>query len=153
LSSTDPLLSAPVAAGAAAEATTETALVGVFRSEAGRIVATLTRLLGDIDLAEDAVQEALATALERWPRDGPPDRPGAWLMTTARNKALDHLRRERTRATAREAALRLNIPTVFAATPRPATASPNAPRATSEVANRSRASRSVAGTCGRVVAS
>jgi RNA polymerase sigma-70 factor (ECF subfamily) len=109
LSSTDPLPSAPVAAGAAAEATTETALVGVFRSEAGRIVATLTRLLGDIDLAEDAVQEALATALERWPRDGTPDRPGAWLMTTARNKALDHLRRERTRATAREAALRLHI--------------------------------------------
>ena len=109
MSSTDPLPSAPVAAGAAAEATTETALVGVFRSEAGRIVATLTRLLGDIDLAEDAVQEALATALERWPRDGTPDRPGAWLMTTARNKALDHLRRERTRATAREAALRLHI--------------------------------------------
>jgi RNA polymerase sigma-70 factor, ECF subfamily len=99
----------PLAVAAAAEATTETALVGVFREEAGRIVATLTRLLGDIDLAEDAVQEALATALERWPRDGVPDRPGAWLMTTARNKALDHLRRERTRATAREAALRLNI--------------------------------------------
>jgi RNA polymerase sigma-70 factor (ECF subfamily) len=94
---------------AAASPTTESALVGVFRSEAGRIVATLTRLLGDIDLAEDAVQEALATALERWPRDGVPDRPGAWLMTTARNKALDHLRRERTRATAREAALRLHI--------------------------------------------
>ncbi|MDQ2961110.1 MAG: sigma-70 family RNA polymerase sigma factor [Candidatus Dormibacteraeota bacterium] len=87
----------------------EAALVGVFREEAGRIVATLTRLLGDIDLAEDAVQEALASALERWPRDGTPDRPGAWLMTTARNKALDHLRRERTRATAREAALRLHI--------------------------------------------
>ena len=94
---------------AAADATTEATLVGVFRNEAGRIVATLTRLLGDIDLAEDAMQEALATALERWPRDGLPDRPGAWLMTTARNKALDHLRRERTRATAREAALRLNI--------------------------------------------
>jgi RNA polymerase sigma-70 factor, ECF subfamily len=99
----------PLAVAAAAEATTETTLGGVFRNEAGRIVATLTRLLGDIDLAEDAVQEALATALERWPRDGVPDRPGAWLMTTARNKALDHLRRERTRATAREAALRLNI--------------------------------------------
>jgi RNA polymerase sigma-70 factor (ECF subfamily) len=99
----------PAGAAAAAEATTETALVGVFRNESGRIVATLTRLLGDIDLAEDAMQEALATALERWPRDGVPDRPGAWLMTTARNKALDQLRRERTRATAREAALRLNI--------------------------------------------
>jgi len=83
--------------------------MGVFRNEAGKIVATLARLLGDIDLAEDAVQEALATALERWPRDGVPDRPGAWLMTTARNKSLDHIRRERTRATAREAALRLHI--------------------------------------------
>ena len=103
MSSTDPV------PGALTEATTQTALAGVFRDEAGRIVATLTRLLGDIDLAEDAVQEALATALERWPRDGTPDRPGAWLMTTARNKALDHLRRERTRATAREAALRLHI--------------------------------------------
>jgi RNA polymerase sigma-70 factor (ECF subfamily) len=87
----------------------EDALTGVFRGEAARIVATLTRLLGDIDLAEDAVQEALAAAVERWPRDGTPDRPGAWLMTTARNKALDHLRRERTQATAREAALRLHL--------------------------------------------
>ncbi len=93
----------------AAVADAEAALVGAFRTEAGRIVATLTRLLGDIDLAEDAVQEALAAAVERWPRQGTPDRPGAWLMTTARNKALDHLRRERTRATAREAALRLHI--------------------------------------------
>jgi RNA polymerase sigma-70 factor (ECF subfamily) len=101
LSSTD-LPSAPIGAA-------EDALIGVFRGEATRIVATLTRLLGDIDLAEDAVQEALAAAVERWPRDGTPDRPGAWLMTTARNKALDHLRRERTQATAREAALRLNI--------------------------------------------
>jgi RNA polymerase sigma-70 factor (ECF subfamily) len=99
----------PLATQTEAGATTETALVGVFRNEAGKIVATLTRLLGDIDLAEDAMQEALATALERWPRDGLPDRPGAWLMTTARNKALDHLRRERTQATAREAALRLSI--------------------------------------------
>jgi RNA polymerase sigma-70 factor (ECF subfamily) len=104
LSSADPL-----ATPTAADATAEAALIGVFRNEAGKIVATLTRLLGDIDLAEDAMQEALATALERWPRDGMPDRPGAWLMTTARNKALDHLRRERTLATAREAALRLNI--------------------------------------------
>ena len=82
MSSTEP----PSAAALAAEE----ALVGVFRGEAARIVATLTRLLGDIDLAEDAVQEALAAAVDRWPRDGTPDRPGAWLMTTARNKALDH---------------------------------------------------------------
>jgi RNA polymerase sigma-70 factor, ECF subfamily len=99
----------PPAITTPADATTEIALVGVFRNEAGKIVATLTRLLGDIDLAEDAMQEALAVALERWPRNGLPERPGAWLMTTARNKALDHLRRERTQATAREAALRLNI--------------------------------------------
>jgi RNA polymerase sigma-70 factor (ECF subfamily) len=90
-------------------ATTEVDVAGVFRSDAGRIVATLTRLLGDIDLAEDAVQEAVAAALETWPRTGTPARPGAWLMTTARNKALDHLRRERSQATAREAALRLHI--------------------------------------------
>jgi RNA polymerase sigma-70 factor (ECF subfamily) len=101
LSNTD----VPSAAAIAAEE----ALIGVFRGDAVRIVATLTRLLGDIDLAEDAVQEALAAAVERWPRDGTPDRPGAWLMTTARNKALDTLRRERTQATAREAALRLNL--------------------------------------------
>jgi RNA polymerase sigma-70 factor (ECF subfamily) len=100
-------LSSTEALGPADDAT-ETALVGVFRDEATRIVATLTRLLGDIDLAEDAVQEALAAALVRWPRDGTPERPAAWLMTTARNKALDHLRRERTQASAREAALRLH---------------------------------------------
>ena len=92
-----------------ATAAADEALIGVFRGEAARIVATLTRLLGDIDLAEDAVQEALAVAVARWPRDGTPDRPGAWLMTTARNKALDALRRERTQATAREAALRLDL--------------------------------------------
>jgi RNA polymerase sigma-70 factor, ECF subfamily len=85
------------------------AVVDAFRGESGRLVATLVRALGDIDLAEDAVQEALAAALERWPRDGVPVRPGAWLMTTARNKALDHLRRERTLATTREALLRITV--------------------------------------------
>ena len=78
-----------------------------FRNEAGKIVAALVRVLGDWDLAEDALQEALAVALERWPRDGVPARPGAWLMTTARNKALDHVRRQRTRATTQEALLEL----------------------------------------------
>ncbi len=101
MSNADPPSTAAIAA--------EEALIGVFRGEAVRIVATLTRLLGDIDLTEDAVQEALAAAVERWPRDGTPERPGAWLMTTARNKALDSRRRERTQATAREAALRLNL--------------------------------------------
>jgi RNA polymerase sigma-70 factor, ECF subfamily len=58
-------------------------------------VATLIRILGDFDLAEEAVQEAFVTALERWPRDGLPDNPGAWIVRTARNRAIDRLRRER----------------------------------------------------------
>jgi RNA polymerase sigma-70 factor (ECF subfamily) len=67
----------------------------VFRQESGRAVATLIRVLGDFDRAEEAVQEAFVVALERWPRTGVPDNPGAWITTTARNKALDRLRRER----------------------------------------------------------
>ncbi len=67
----------------------------IFREEWGRVLASLVRLLGDIDRAEEAAQEAFAIAVERWPRDGMPDRPGAWLMTTARNRAIDQLRRER----------------------------------------------------------
>ena len=58
-------------------------------------MATLIRILGDIDLAEEAVQEACAVALERWPRDGLPDNPGAWIVRTARKGAIDRLRRER----------------------------------------------------------
>ncbi len=76
-----------------------------YRAESGKIVATLVRILGDWDLAEDSVQEAIAAALECWPRDGVPARPGAWLMTTARNKAIDAVRRQRTVATTREALL------------------------------------------------
>ena len=68
----------------------------VFREEWGRTLAILVRTLGDVQLAEDAVQEAFAAALERWPRDGAPDNPGAWLLTTARNRAIDRIRRERT---------------------------------------------------------
>jgi RNA polymerase sigma-70 factor, ECF subfamily len=68
----------------------------VFREEWGRAVAILIRVLGDFDLAEDAVQDAFATALERWPRDGMPRNPGAWIVATARNRAIDRLRRERT---------------------------------------------------------
>jgi RNA polymerase sigma-70 factor, ECF subfamily len=70
----------------------------VFREEWGRTLAILARILGDVDLAEDAVQEAFATALERWPRDGAPANPGAWLLTTARNRAIDRIRREQTLA-------------------------------------------------------
>jgi RNA polymerase sigma factor (sigma-70 family) len=66
----------------------------VFREEAGRLTASLVRLLGDFDLAEEMVAEAVVEALEHWPSAGPPKRPGAWLLTTARNKALDRIRRE-----------------------------------------------------------
>ncbi|HEX6398991.1 MAG TPA: RNA polymerase sigma factor [Actinomycetota bacterium] len=66
-----------------------------FRHESGRAVATLVRVTGSFDLAEDAVQDAFEIALERWPRDGVPDNPGAWIVTTARNRAVDRLRRER----------------------------------------------------------
>jgi len=68
---------------------------GVFREEWGHAVAILTRVLGDLELAEDAVQDAFATALERWPRDGMPRNPGAWIVTTARNRAIDRIRREK----------------------------------------------------------
>jgi RNA polymerase sigma-70 factor (ECF subfamily) len=69
-------------------------LAETVRVEGGRVVATLTRLVGDLGLAEDAVQEAAIAALERWPIDGVPDNPAAWLTTAARNKALDRMRRE-----------------------------------------------------------
>jgi RNA polymerase sigma-70 factor, ECF subfamily len=67
----------------------------VFREESGQVLATLIRVLGDFDLAEEAVQDAFLVAVERWPAAGVPDRPGAWIVTTARNKAIDRLRRER----------------------------------------------------------
>ena len=67
----------------------------LFREEQGRAVATLIRVLGDFDLAEEAVQEAFITALETWPARGVPNNPGAWITTTARNRAIDRLRRRR----------------------------------------------------------
>jgi RNA polymerase sigma-70 factor (ECF subfamily) len=67
----------------------------VFREEWGRVLATLIGFLGDFDLAEEAAQEAFAIAAERWPRDGMPANPRAWLMTTARNRATDLIRRDR----------------------------------------------------------
>ena len=70
----------------------------VFRAEHGRVLAILIGLLGDFDLAEDALSDTLLTALERWPRDGRPDNPPAWMVAVARRKALDRLRRERTLA-------------------------------------------------------
>ncbi len=66
----------------------------IYRQEWGQVVATLIRVTGDWELAEECAQEAFAAALERWPRDGVPDKPGAWLTTTARNKAVDWIRRE-----------------------------------------------------------
>jgi RNA polymerase sigma-70 factor, ECF subfamily len=67
----------------------------VFREEWSSAVGILTRAIGDLELAEDAVQDAFTTALERWPRDGYPRNPGAWIVTTARNRAIDRIRRER----------------------------------------------------------
>ena len=82
----------------------------VFREESGRAVATLIRVLGDFDLAEEAVQDAFTRAIEVWPTDGVPANPGAWITTTARNRAIDRLRRrkrlaEKTEALGREAAV------------------------------------------------
>ncbi|WHT22409.1 RNA polymerase sigma factor [Crossiella sp. CA-258035] len=74
-------------------------VASVFRAEYGRAVAVLVRLLGDIDLAEEAVQDAFATALERWPREGLPPAPAGWIITTARNRAIDRHRRESGRDT------------------------------------------------------
>jgi RNA polymerase sigma-70 factor (ECF subfamily) len=70
----------------------------VFREEYGRAVAVLTRVFGDIDIAEDAVQDAFAEAVRRWPEAGLPPSPAGWIITTARNRAIDRLRREAARA-------------------------------------------------------
>jgi RNA polymerase sigma-70 factor (ECF subfamily) len=70
----------------------------IFRDQWGRVLAALIGYLGDFDLAEDAAQEAFAIAAERWPRDGVPANPGVWLVTTARHRAIDRIRRDRTLA-------------------------------------------------------
>jgi RNA polymerase sigma-70 factor, ECF subfamily len=80
-------------AGPAGTAEVKAAVDAAFREEWGRVVATLIRVTGDWDLAEECAQDAFATALQRWPRDGIPGRPGAWLTTAARNRAIDVLRR------------------------------------------------------------
>ena len=74
--------------------TTHAALTAVFREEAGRLTTALVRILGDFDVAEEIVQDALLVALERWPVDGIPERPGAWLLTVARRRALNQLSRD-----------------------------------------------------------
>jgi hypothetical protein len=82
-----------------------TRVAEVFRQECGRVVASVLRIVRDIDAAEEVTQEAFEQALEHWPANGTPDRPGAWLLTTARRRALDRLRRTR-RAGARAEAWR-----------------------------------------------
>jgi len=82
----------------------------LLRVEGGRALATLTRVLGDLQLAEDAVQDAIVVALERWPRDGAPANPAGWLTVTGRNKALDRVRREGRRSEKEEAAVRETTP-------------------------------------------
>src|ERR1022692_5226652 len=74
-----------------------TAIEGVFREEYGRAVAVLVRVFGDIDIAEESVQEAFAVAGARWPAAGMPPSPAGWIITTARNRAIDRLRREASR--------------------------------------------------------
>ncbi len=74
-----------------------TDLERIFRDESGKVVATLVRLFGDIDIAEEMVQEAFLVASEKWPETGLPPNPGGWITTTARNRAIDRLRREASR--------------------------------------------------------
>ena len=76
------------------EIMTPTEIEKIFRDEAGRALATLIRLVGDFDLAEDALQDAFATALDRWPAAELPSNPRAWLVNVGRNKAIDRVRRK-----------------------------------------------------------
>jgi RNA polymerase sigma-70 factor (ECF subfamily) len=82
----------------------------IYQREAGRCIATMVRVLGDVDLAEDAVAEAFTIAAQRWPETGLPPNPGGWITTTARNRAIDRLRRESTRAERHRAAALLHDP-------------------------------------------
>ncbi|MEU1916055.1 RNA polymerase sigma factor [Streptomyces massasporeus] len=85
-------------------------IAAVFRAEYGRAVAVLVRHLGDIDLAEEAVQDAFTTAVRRWPETGVPPSPAGWIVTTARNRAIDRLRRESSRDARHAEAARLYAP-------------------------------------------
>ncbi|MEO8020011.1 MAG: sigma-70 family RNA polymerase sigma factor [Pseudomonadota bacterium] len=82
-------------------------IAAVFRREYGRAVAVLVRFLGDIEIAEEAVQDAFAKALIHWPQSGLPPSPAGWIITTARNRALDHLRREASRDARQNAAMQM----------------------------------------------
>ena len=90
-------MTAAGAAGARAAGARAADVEAVFRAEYGRAVAVLTGVFGDIDVAEEAVQEAFTTALQRWPADGLPPSPAGWIITTARHRAIDRLRRESSR--------------------------------------------------------
>src|SRR3954449_2506614 len=78
---------------AAPESDTNRAIAAVFRIESPRLIAGLARIVRDVGLAEELAQDALVAALERWPETGVPANPGAWLMATAKNRAIDRLRR------------------------------------------------------------
>ncbi|WP_157538562.1 MULTISPECIES: RNA polymerase sigma factor [unclassified Nocardioides] len=93
------------------EATAQAAVERIFREEYGRLIASLVRRFGDIDIAEEAAGEALLTALEKWPEAGVPPNPGGWLTTTAGNRAIDRLRREKLRDGKHEAAAMIHDPT------------------------------------------
>jgi RNA polymerase sigma factor (sigma-70 family) len=80
------------------------AIEAVWRIESARLIAGLARMVGDVGLAEDMAQDALVAAIEKWPADGVPDNPGAWLMATAKNRAIDRMRREKTYERKREEA-------------------------------------------------
>jgi len=84
-------------------------IADVFRHEYGRAVAVLTRVFGDIAAAEDAVSEAFAVAVQHWPQSGPPPSPAGWIITTARNRAIDQLRREAARGDKQAAAAELHV--------------------------------------------
>ncbi len=85
-------------------------IASVFRREVGRCTATMIRVLNSVDLAEDAVAEAFAIAAETWPKTGIPPNPGGWITTTARNRAIDRLRRESTREERHRAAQLIHDP-------------------------------------------
>ncbi len=101
---------APATAGRVGGSAEQAAIAAVFRQEAGQAVATLIRVFGDIDIAEDAVQEAFAVALQTWPERGLPPNPGGWITTTARRRAIDRLRREARRDERHAEAARLLEP-------------------------------------------
>jgi RNA polymerase sigma-70 factor (ECF subfamily) len=88
-------------------ALSQTDIARIFRAEYGRAVAVLTRSFGDIDTAEEAVQDAFTTAIERWPKEGPPASPAGWIIRTARNRAIDRLRKDGSRRDRHEQAVLL----------------------------------------------